>query len=71
MAKDNKEVLINTGNIYLCEEITDAKLIKEYKDRYKIKCNIRNLNTNKTSFNDTIEIYKYYEHHEELLNFIP
>lgn len=61
---------INMDDLYSCIEIINVHNIKEFKDRYEIKCDYVEKIGNKNYVKDTLTIYKYYDNHNEIYNYL-
>lgn len=58
------------NDLYSCIEIINVYNIKEYNDRYEIKCDYIEKVGNKNYVKDTLTIYKYYDNYDEIYNYL-
>ena len=76
--KDNdeiKEKMQNTdtfdlNDLYSCIEIINVYSIKEYSDKYEIKCDYIEKVDNKNYVQETLTIFKYYDNYDEIYNYL-
>lgn len=61
---------INMDDLYSCIEIINVYNIKEYKDRYEVKCDYVEKIGNKNYVKDTLTICKYYDNHNEIYDYL-